>query len=63
MKKYVESPIDVHDLETSLTKGKKYETSQGNTYMTFRINDDRGNELYCLYTGCAHLNLLNWIKL
>jgi len=63
MKKYVESPINVDDVQTLLTKGKKYETSEGKTELSFRINDDRGNELYCLYAGCAHLNLSNWIKL
>jgi len=65
MKKYVESPIDKLDEQglKYLTKGKKYEISERTPNKSFEIKDDSGKKLFCLYTRCAHLNDLNWIKL
>lgn len=64
MKKYVESPIDIEDYDgiQYITKGKQYETSQGYSELSFRIKDDVGDEIYCLYNGCDHLNGRSWIK-
>lgn len=64
MKKYVESPIDIEDYDgiQYITKGKQYETLEGSSELSFRIKDDAGDEIYCLYNGCDHLNGDNWIK-
>lgn len=64
MKNYVESPISIEDDFgiQYITKGKQYETSEGRSELSFRIKDDSGYEIYCLYNGCSHLNGNRWIK-
>lgn len=56
MTKTVISPIGDHHL----TKGKSYDvvSDEGEA---FRIVNDHGNEIYCLYKGCAHLGGADWI--
>lgn len=44
-----------------LTKGKEYEIEQISTFDkdAFWINSDTGNEILCLFDGCAHINFLS----
>lgn len=56
MPKYVISPIT----REGLTKGNRYRvvSDEGTA---FRIVDNDGDEIYCLYERCPHLAWRNWI--
>lgn len=43
-----------------LTKGKEYSITTCYDSL-FTIIDDEGDELYCLFEECSHLDGLDWI--
>lgn len=59
-KTYVVIPQDAEILGKALTKGKKYYPFDIAS-TCFRIFDDNGVELFCLYKECAHITGSNWI--
>jgi hypothetical protein len=43
-----------------LTSGKKYEILFIESSFAFYIKGDYGQEVYCLFKGCSHLDGKNW---
>ena len=48
-----------HNLSSVLSEDKAYEILSKDKY-SFRIKNDEGEHIYCLYFGCAHLQGGNW---
>lgn len=55
----VETPNNTN-ISSYLTSGKTYPLEPDDCY-SFKLIDDTGGYIYCLYKGCAHLNGQDWI--
>jgi len=45
-----------------LTAGKRYEVLREETIRGFYITDNDGDEIYCLWDGCGHLDGGDWTR-
>ncbi len=43
-----------------LTAGKRYKVRDSGGVLSFTIVADSGRPILCLWTGCAHLDHLDW---
>lgn len=58
---YAKAPVDVYgdDGERYITAGRRYEVTPVDEQV-FKIRDDDGDLLFCLWRGCAHIDYGDW---